>query len=337
MARSKLRAGRGMTSAALAACLVVLFACTGAPGAAWGQAAPSTSVAPVHARYTGPIIDVHLHTDPPASAIGMPNPVTGTQPASDPADLLSATLRECEKYHIVRAVLNGWPGTLDRWMRADPTRFIAAPMILRDSATPTLDVASLRQQITHGKAGAIGEIIAQYVGLKPDDPVLEPYWRLAEELDAPVVIHMGTSFPGTVYAGYPAFRLSLGNPMLLEEVLVRHPKLRIWVAHAALPWRDEILALMQQYPQLYIDVSTIDWIDGPEGRPAFHAFLRQAIAQGFGKRIMFGSDQMAWPDAIGLAIDGVDSADFLTLEQKRDIFYANAVRFFRLKEPLVEP
>jgi predicted TIM-barrel fold metal-dependent hydrolase len=47
---------------------------------------------------------------------------------------------------------------------------------------------------------------------------------------------------------------------------------------------------------------------------------------------MFGSDQMAWPDAIGLAIEGVDSAPFLAPEQKRAIFYENAVAFFRLKE-----
>ncbi len=45
---------------------------------------------------------------------------------------------------------------------------------------------------------------------------------------------------------------------------------------------------------------------------------------------MFGSDQMAWPDAIALAIEGVDSAAFLTPEQKADIFHDNAVRFFKL-------
>ena len=47
---------------------------------------------------------------------------------------------------------------------------------------------------------------------------------------------------------------------------------------------------------------------------------------------MFGSDQMIWPDAVGMAIEGVESADFLTKEQKRDIFYNNAVRFLRLDE-----
>jgi hypothetical protein len=47
---------------------------------------------------------------------------------------------------------------------------------------------------------------------------------------------------------------------------------------------------------------------------------------------MFGSDQMVWPEGIGMASEGIESASFLTEEQKRDIFYNNAVRFLRLDE-----
>ena len=43
-------------------------------------------------------------------------------------------------------------------------------------------------------------------------------------------------------------------------------------------------------------------------------------------------------ESIGMAIDGIESASFLTEEQKRDIFYHNAVRFLRLDErSLVRP
>lgn len=51
---------------------------------------------------------------------------------------------------------------------------------------------------------------------------------------------------------------------------------------------------------------------------------------GFEKRIMFGSDQMTWPDAIGTAVEAIEKADFLSAEQKRDILYNNAARFLRL-------
>jgi hypothetical protein len=40
---------------------------------------------------------------------------------------------------------------------------------------------------------------------------------------------------------------------------------------------------------------------------------------------MFGSDQMIWPEGIGRAIEGIESASFLTGEQERDIFFDNAV------------
>jgi hypothetical protein len=64
---------------------------------------------------------------------------------------------------------------------------------------------------------------------------------------------------------------------------------------------------------------------------ALDAYIRRLIEAGYGKRIMFGSDNMAWPESIRLAVESIESADFLTPEQKRDIFYNNAARFFRLE------
>jgi predicted TIM-barrel fold metal-dependent hydrolase len=39
----------------------------------------------------------------------------------------------------------------------------------------------------------------QYEGVEPDDPRLEPYWALAEKLDVPVQIHVGTGPFGVIY------------------------------------------------------------------------------------------------------------------------------------------
>ncbi len=295
----------------------------------WLGACATPEIAPP--RYSGPIIDMHLHTDPPDSMFGRPNPATGAPGASSGAALRDATLAEMDRHNVVLAVLSGYPETLPLWTGGTPQRFIAAIMPFRDNATPLIAADALQRELQSGGAGAIGEIVAQYVGLAPDDPALAPFWRVAEEMDVPVMLHIGTSFPGTAYSGYPEFRLALGNPMLLEEVLVRHPRLRVWLAHGGAAWVQETFDLMQQYPQVYMDISTVSWIGGERGRAGFHAFLHEAIARGLGKRIMFGSDQMAWPDAIGLAVDAVDSAPFLTPEQKRDIFHDNAARFLRLE------
>ena len=39
---------------------------------------------------------------------------------------------------------------------------------------------------------------------------------------------------------------------------------------------------------------------------------------------------MAWPETIDLGVAAVNSADFLSLEQKADIFYNNAAKFLNL-------
>ena len=194
---------------------------------------------------------------------------------------------------------------------------------------PLPQMAELRSLFKSGRLSAIGEVTAQYEGLSPSDLALEPYFALAEELDIPVGIHTGTSFPGTPYQGHPRFRLALGNPLLLEDLLVRHPKLRVFIAHGGEPWRRETIALMGMYQQVYMDVGTI-WLMGSFNRSAIDDWFREMFSHDLGKRIMFGSDQMQWPDAIGMAIEVIESVKFLTEEQRRDILYNNAARFLRV-------
>jgi len=38
---------------------------------------------------------------------------------------------------------------------------------------------------------------------------------------------------------------------------------------------------------------------------------------------MFGSDQIIWPETIETAVESVETAEFLTSEQRRDIFRLN--------------
>ena len=66
-----------------------------------------------------------------------------------------------------------------------------------------------------------------------------------------------------------------------------------------------------------------------QARSEFHAYLRRLVEAGLGRRLMFGSDEMEWPEAIGMAVEALESASFLTAAQKDDIFYASASRFLR--------
>jgi uncharacterized protein len=187
---------------------------------------------------------------------------------------------------------------------------------------------TLRRLFEAGPFTVLGEIANQYLGIAPDDERMAPYWALAEELDIPVAIHMGEGPPGVAYL-IPTYRARLTNPFLLEEVLLRHPRLRVAVMHYGSPLVDEMISMLGAYPQLYVDIGGIQWAYPPE---YFYDQLRRFIEAGFGNRVMFGSDQMVWPGVIEPAIAIIEEARFLSEEQRRDIFYNNAARFLRLSE-----
>lgn len=277
-----------------------------------------------------PIIDMHLHADlpphdvpPGAPGVCRPEPCQGTGRATaNHAETLRKSLEAMDRYNIVKAFLSGVdPAVVQQWVGAAPDRFIAAPFILQPG---TPDLETLRRAYAAGRFSGMGEIATQLTGVPPNDPRLEPYFALAEERDLPVLIHtlgIGPYLPG--------FRSAMGSPLLLEEVLVRHPKLRLFVENSGYPYRDEMIAMMTQYPQLHGDVSTISWV---LPRAAFYDYLQALVRAGLEKRVMFGSDQMRWPEKIGQAIEAIEQAPFLTAEQKRDILYHNAVRFLRLEQ-----
>jgi hypothetical protein len=281
-----------------------------------------------------PIIDAHMHAVPARlSPDGKPlqHPVTGeTSAITSDEELIQSTLAAMDEHNIIRGFLSETLDMVYRWVEAAPKRFIPSPSIYRVAPgewNPAIDL--LRAEFRAGRISAVGEIASQYFGVPAHDPQLEPYFALAEELDVPVLVH---SCGGGAFI--PSFRCSLGNPLLLEEVIVKHPKLRLWVENAGYPFLSEITALMLQYPQIYADVSTITW-DIP--REAFHDYLQSLMRLAYprsnnpvGKRLMFGTDFMGWPSVIGAAVESIESADFLTEGQKRDLFYNNAAQFFRL-------
>ncbi|HUE82343.1 MAG TPA: amidohydrolase family protein [Pyrinomonadaceae bacterium] len=298
-------------------CIIVLFAMLPI-----GVAAQSA------AKHKEPIIDMHLHVGPQDSNTGKP-----TSPkASDLAEFkkFAAAMK---RRNVVKAVVFGPLEYVHSMIEAAPDRIIGSSMFPYPYADPRLpDLAILREEYRAGRLGAMGEILVQYHGLAPNDTSLEPYFALAEELDIPVGIHMGIAPPGVSYKDSkfwhaPKFRMSLGNPLLLEDVLLRHPKLRLWVMHDVWPMLDELIGLLHAHPHVYADLAVLDVLP----RKEFHSYLRRLVELGYGERLMYGSDTGpgSWPRG---SIEAIESATFLTKQQKRDIFYNNAARFLRLGE-----
>jgi len=101
---------------------------------------------------------------------------------------------------------------------------------------------ALRELHAAGRLAVLGEVTTQYDGVAPTDERLAPYWALAEELDIPVGIHVGTGPPGVIYLGAQGYRAHLHSALTMEEVLVRHPRLRVYLMHAGYPLLDDLLA-----------------------------------------------------------------------------------------------
>lgn len=304
-----------------------------------------------------PIIDVHMHAlaagdqGPPPLAMCAPFP---EYPAWDPAkpygdlfmallkkppcadpiwspvtddEVMNQTLAIAERRNIV-GVLSGPAARVATWAKAQPRRFIRGlsfQLGRKDTPSP----AALRAMHANGELQVLGEVTNQYAGILPDDPRMEPYWAVAEELDIPVGIHIGTGPPGAVYLGAARYRARMHSALTIEDVLVKHPKLRVYIMHAGYPMIDDLLAVLYAHPQVSVDVGVIVY---NQPRPAFYRYLQAIVDAGFTNRVMFGSDQMVWPGTIERAIAVIDEAPFLSKQQKRDIFYHNAARFLRLSK-----
>ncbi len=319
-------------------------------GAAFALAGAAVAAAPSPA-----VIDMHFHADlpdaegPPGGKICAPYEEFAPRDPHEPIDAYlewftvhppcphvltaptdAAALRDAGiatlKRHDVLALAGGDAATVEDYRAHADGRILPAIGFGGDGKLPPL--ATLRRLHAAGKLKALSEITTQYAGIAPDDPRLEPYFALAEELDIPVGIHLGPGPPGTAYFATPGYRAAAGDPLRLESVLVRHPRLRLYAMHAGWPMGDAMIAMLYAHPQLYVDIAVLDWTF-PEA--SFHAYLKRLIDAGFERRILFGSDNMVWPDAIGTAIDRVKALPFLSERQKQLILHDNAARFLRLE------
>ena len=302
-----------------------------------------------------PIIDVHLHAlpadhqGPPPVAMCTPVRTPVWDPAVPYGEVFMAMLKQpdCDdpvwspstdaelmtqtidvmKRRNVFGVLSGTEARVARWMEQAPGRFYPGLGFQIGPDTPSPE--SLEELHRAGRLAVLAEVTNQYLGILPDDERMKPYWTLAEKLDIPVGIHIGNGPPGVIYLGADEYRARLHSALTLEEVLVRHPKLRVYIMHAGYPLVDDLLALMYAHPHVYAGLGVIVHT---QPRPAFYNFLKRIVDAGYGKRVMFGSDQMVWPETIERGIRVIEEAPFLSEPEKRDILYNNAARFLRLSD-----
>ena len=262
-----------------------------------------------------PIIDVHLHGYTERTYRPLPG-------APESYEEFKTEIRnQFEKFNIVYAVKSG--GMFD----AD----LEQKMLngYEGNNVPNIDTLEFAKQIDEGKIQVWGELMLMFNGKTLSDPEFAPYLKICERKGVPVALHAGQG-PPNIYKRYTKFRLNQGDPLLIDEVLIKYPKLKLYLMHAGIPFYENTLALMEQYPQVYCDLGAVLWIDN--GLSPYHVedFLIKAKKYGFIDRIMYGSDAMYWTSHIEKSIKKLESFEFLSEEDLRKIFYENAIKFFDL-------
>ena len=280
--------------------------------------------------YDGPVIDMHLHAWPSGEDGG----------PEQPKNLAAqrTALQSLIDNNVVLAATSGPEEFLDAWALAEPARLLRGPVFpCIDGKNPTSfrhkcfsdgkdfpDIEWLEAQFATGNYRVMGELYNQYAGIAFNDARMDPYYDLAQQFGIPVAFHTHSGPPLTALQCCPKFRLANGNPLLLEDVLVKYPRLKVQIMHANPLVYPEVIDLLVQYPKVHVDISA--W-QMAYSRKKFHQLLQIYQDAGLIGRIMFGSDGHDYKKAFA----AYESAEFLSERQLRGIFCGNAERFLRLK------
>ena len=125
-----------------------------------------------------------------------------------------------------------------------------------------------------------------YQNIHPLDERMMPVYEFCEKRNLPILIHQGTTFPQKA-------PLTFSLPILLEDVAMKHPDLKMIIAHLGHPWIDDTIVLIRKQPNFYADISALHY------RPwQFYNALILAREYGVLNKLLFGSDfPFTTPDA----------------------------------------
>jgi len=177
--------------------------------------------------------------------------------------------------------------TVANYVARDPARLIGFL-----SVDPTQDGWERDMHSGHEELGLRGiKLLPMYAGFSPADPKLEPLWQYAEKNGLPVLLHMGTTF---IAQAQLAFTL----PRLIEPVALKHPGVKIILAHLGHPYEGECLVTIRKHENVFADVSALHY------RP-WQLYNSLMLAQEYGvwHKLLFGTD---FPfTTVNASIDGI--------------------------------
>jgi len=138
-----------------------------------------------------------------------------------------------------------------------------------------------REELRHGHEvlGLRGvKLLPMYAGFYPNDRAYDDFWEYVGAKELPVILHAGTTFVRQA-------PLDCTRPMHIDDVAIRFPKVKIWMAHLGHPYESETIVIIRKHPNVYADVSALFY------RP-WQLFQSLMLVQEYGvwPKLLFGTD-----------------------------------------------
>lgn len=217
---------------------------------------------------------------------------------------------------LVYAHKPGMAAWLNDWARqfaeGHPDVLPTATIFPEDDVTSYLDRA-LRS------GTRIVKVHVQVGGFDPRDPRLGDAWGMLADAGMPVVVHAGSGPSAAAFTG----------PGPIGEVLGRHPRLRLVMAHMGMPEYDAFIGFAERYEHVHLDTTMCftDFTGGAEiGRRV--APRLEALRD----KVLLGTDFPTIPYAYAHQLEvlaGLGLGD----EWMRAVCWDNAARLFGVSEP----
>ncbi|UCE38096.1 MAG: amidohydrolase [Thermoplasmata archaeon] len=158
------------------------------------------------------------------------------------------------------------------------------------------------------------KLYPSYQQFYPNDDLAHPLYEEAQALNIPVLVHTGSSI-------FKGSRLKYANPLLLDDVAVDFPDLKIIMAHSGRGlWYKEAFFLSRLHKNVYMEISGLP----PKKLLSYFPNLEENK-----DKVIFGSD---WPGVASIK-DNIDAVNALPLynSTKEKILSINAKIVLGLK------
>jgi predicted TIM-barrel fold metal-dependent hydrolase len=211
----------------------------------------------------------------------------------------------------------------------DPDRLIGFASIHPARYRPDLKV---EYAIT--RLGLKGVKLYPHAGFYPNDPRLDRVYDTCTQLGVPVMIHTGIKALAWQWIKY-------NNPIYVDDVATNFPDLEIIMCHGGFPWCDAFLTVAYSNPNIWVDITFMDYIEKTFGRPGLAENMMRSLAN------LVGADRLLWGSEgpeMYLPLFGehdtsyyqrsqdflINRFHFLTDEDKKNILGGNAARLLKI-------